>query len=96
MLCRTPTPGKRPVNITRWKYEAVRRAILAAVPEQEPGIPFKELSAQVGARLKPGERERLGSIGWYTTSVKLDLEVRGEIRRVAGITPQRLVRAVQV
>ena len=30
---------------------------------------------------------------WYVTTVKLELEVRGEIRRVKDVTPQRLMRA---
>jgi Family of unknown function (DUF6958) len=34
----------------------------------------------------------LGSVGWYTTSVNLDLEARGLIERVPGAQPQRLRR----
>jgi len=29
-------------------------------------------------------------VSWYATVVKLDLECRGEIRRVEGAKPQRL------
>ncbi len=29
-----------------------------------------------------------GSVMWYYTTVKLDLEARGEIRRVPGSRPQ--------
>ena len=35
----------------------------------------------------------LGSVGRYTTTVKLDLEARGEIERMKGVRPQRWVRA---
>lgn len=38
--------------------------------------------------------EELGSVGWYTTTVKLDLEARGEIARVESARPQRLVRLI--
>jgi hypothetical protein len=31
-----------------------------------------------------------GSISWYVTTVKLDLEARGLIARVPGSHPQRL------
>ena len=37
-------------------------------------------------------RASLGSVGWYTTSVKLDMEEKGDIRRAAGSKPQRLLR----
>jgi len=101
VVCRTPTPGKQAKRIDRWKYEAVRRAILEAVPpsgdsggsgEAGEGLAFAELAGEVGRRLSADERGRLGSVPWYATTVKLDLEVKGEIRRVPGVTPQRLVR----
>lgn len=92
VVCETPTPGKRPTRIPRWKYELVRRAILESVPVDDCGIAFKELPAAVSGRLAPEERERLGSVSWYTTVVKLDLEVRGDLRRLAGSRPQRLIR----
>jgi len=46
----------------------------------------------VEERLAADERANLGSTGWYTTTVKLDLEAKGEIERVPGSTPQRLRR----
>ena len=92
VICETPTPGKKPTRIDKWKYDAVRRAILKAVPKNKTGMEFKTLSTQVENYLKPEEKAKLGSIGWYTTCVKLDLEVKGEIQRVPGTTPQRLVR----
>ena len=91
-LCRTPTPGKKPTRIDRWKYDAVRRAIPDSIPRDDKGLPFRDLSGRVAERLAPDEAERLGSVGWYTTTVKLELEVRGEIRRLEGSVPQRLVR----
>lgn len=92
VVCETPTPGKRPTRIPRWKYELIRRAILESVPMDESGFAFKELPAAVAARLSPEERDGLGSVSWYTTVVKLDLEVRGDLRRIEGSRPQRLVR----
>lgn len=92
VLCKTPTEGARPTRITRWKYDAVRRAILDSLDEQPDGILFKELPALVAEHLSKTEITRLGSIAWYTTTVKLDMEVRGELRRSAGKGPQRLKR----
>lgn len=93
VVCETPTPGKQPTRIPQWKYDLVRRAILEAVPVDGNGVAFKELPAAVAVRLSQEERAGLGSVSWYTTVVKLDLEVRGELRRLDGSRPQRLVRA---
>lgn len=76
--------GKQGVNIDRDKYELIRQAILASLA-QRGEIPFGELSEAVAASLsQPFD----GSIGWYTTTVKLDLEARGMIERVPGRSPQ--------
>jgi GNAT superfamily N-acetyltransferase len=92
VMCKTPTPGKQGVNIDRWKYDLVREAILKAVPNSKTGVPFKELHKAVRKNMTPGNAKKVGSMSWYTTTVKLDLEVRGEIERVPGATPQRLRR----
>ena len=34
--------------------------------------------------------KRLGSLGWHLTTVRLELEVRGEIARLPKVTPLRL------
>lgn len=87
-----PDPEKAGTRIHRWKYEAVREAILEAVPATRPGLPFKELSPSVRKILGPKSVEKLGSVTWYTVTVKLDLEARGEITRVPDARPQRLIR----
>ena len=92
VLCRTPTPGKKPTRIERAKFERLRRAILACVPRSTPGVEFQKLPSLVRARLTRSERASIGSLNWYVTVVKLELEVRGELRRIAGSQPQRLVR----
>jgi hypothetical protein len=78
--------GKNGVNISKEKYEAVRGAILDSV-RAHGEITFRELTGDVGRRLE-GAFE--GSINWYVTTVKLDLEARGLVERVPGKTPQRL------
>jgi hypothetical protein len=92
ITCETPTPGKKPTRIAKWKYEAVRAAILAPLPERGEGLPFAELADCVHRHLESDTLGRLGSVKWYTTTVKLHLEVRGEIKRVLGSRPQRLLR----
>lgn len=91
-VCHTPTPGKKPTSIPTWKYEAVRKAILQAVPTTAPGMRAKDLPDRVAERLPRDERERLGSITWHTTSVKLHMETLGELRRDPKLKPQHIVR----
>ena len=89
--CRTPNPGKSGVvRIPRWKFEAVRTAILDELAEGD--VRFADLTGRVKERLDPALRNRLGSVGWHVATVKLELEVRGEIRRVQARGGQRLER----
>lgn len=94
VMTRHPDPAKSGARIEKDKYEALRKAILRAVPPGKAGIPFKELPRRVAALLPPGAKARLGSVSWYTVTVKLDLEARGFLERVPGETPQRLRRRV--
>ena len=87
-----PDPNKEAPRIDAWKYAVVKNAILTVVPQDEEGTPFKTLSGLVTGQLSPEELRNLGSVGWYTTTVKLDLEARGLIERVPGSKPQRLRR----
>ncbi|GJM44403.1 MAG: hypothetical protein DHS20C21_12450 [Gemmatimonadota bacterium] len=91
-LCRTPTPGKQPTVIPEWKYEEVRRVIRRVVPRDPPGIPAKDLPEIVRSELSAEVKAELGSITWHTTTVKLEMEVAGELARVPGRKPQHLVR----
>ena len=90
--CRTPTAGKQATRIDRWKFDAIRRAILAVLPRKGEGVLFTDLTGLVKSKLGPDELANLGVPMWYVTTVKLELEVRGEIRRVKDATPQRLLR----
>lgn len=78
--------GKLGVNISKLKYEVIRMAILDAI-ESRGELPFLDLAAAVTQRL---EADFEGSIGWYVTTVKLDLEARGLIERIPGQGPQVL------
>jgi hypothetical protein len=89
---RNPDPKKSMPAIEAWKYEVVREAILKAVSEKGEGLPFKELPGRVRELLSEEELAKLGSVSWYTTTVKLDLEARGELERVPATRPQQLLR----
>jgi hypothetical protein len=92
--CRTPTPGRKPTNIPTWKFEKLRKAILRHTPKVPPGVAFVELFDRVAEEFSEEETAEIGSISWHVTTVKLEMEVRGELQRVAQSTPQRLIRRV--
>ena len=92
--CANPDPGKQPVNIPRWKFEVVRAAILEVLTDRPEGVEFKRLPALVGDALADDDLQRLGSVPWHTTVVKLHLEAVSEIERIAGRRPQ-VIRFVQ-
>ena len=90
VICQTPTPGKKPTRIHKWKYDLLRAAIVDIAAGSPDGVEFRGLPDLVEARLSPEQLTDLGSVSWYTTTVKLDMEVRGDIVRVPGARPQRL------
>lgn len=92
VTCHTPTPGKKPTRIPRWKYDCIRSAILGAVGEAgEEGFAMSDLYPAVAARLSKDQLADLGSVTWHTMSVKLNMECEGELHRLPNVTPQRLV-----
>jgi hypothetical protein len=92
VVCLTPTKGKAAIRIDKWKYTLVSEALLALIPETGDGVLFSELSAKVAQRIGQENITKLGSCRWYTTTVKLDLEVKQRIVRVKGAKPQRLLK----
>ncbi len=78
---------KQGVNISREKYEIIRRNIMSILRANKE-MTFMKLSRAVEKEVR-GKFD--GSVTWYVTTVKLDLEARGEIKRVPNSRPQ-LVR----
>lgn len=78
--------GKKGVNISRAKYDLVRETILQIIRDYGE-ISFTELLMMCEHMLM-GKLD--GSITWYATTVKLDLEARGEIERVPDSSPQKV------
>ena len=78
--------GKQGVNISKEKYQMMKESIINALKEHGE-MTFYQLNDAVSGRLA-GKFE--GSIGWYYTTVKLDLEARKVIQRIPGSKPQRI------
>jgi hypothetical protein len=63
------------------------------VPAAEPGITLNDYLAAMRSRLPQARGwDRSLSPGWYAMAMKLDLEARGELKRINSRPPQRLVR----
>ncbi|MCF6137710.1 DUF6958 family protein [Pseudalkalibacillus berkeleyi] len=78
--------SKEMPSINKEKYNLVKKTIIDIIRENNI-ITFKNLSNESSHRLN----EILdGSPSWYVTSVKLDLEARGIIERLAKTSPQQL------
>jgi hypothetical protein len=88
---RTLHPEKKQgVNISKEKYEIIRKAIFSTL-KQNKEMPFMKLARAVEKEVR-GNFE--GSVTWYVTTVKLDMEARGEVKRVPNSRPQ-LVKLVK-
>ena len=84
---RTLHPEKKQgVNISREKYEIICKAIMTVL-HKEKEISFMNLSRAVEKQVN-GNFD--GSVTWYVTAVKLDLEARGKVKRVPHSRPQLL------
>lgn len=90
--CRTPTSGRDGVTrIPAWKYKKVRDAIVKSFAQSsEPHITFTDLRTLAKTHLSEVDTNKIGSWGWHFTTVKLNMEVLGELMRDADATPQRL------
>ena len=73
ILALHPDPDKQGTTIDQDKYSQIKNAILQVV-QVHGEIHFKELSDAVAQVM---ETPFKGSIPWYVTTVKLDLEARG-------------------
>jgi hypothetical protein len=78
--------GKAGVNIEREKYDLIRSNIIGIL-QKETEMTFRDLGKSIVRKIG---KTFDGSVMWYYTTVKLDLEARGEIVRVAGHGPQKL------
>ena len=89
VTCRTLNAAGT-TNIPRWKYDLLHAAIIDAIGDK--GLAFKDLKSAVAERLSDDDRNELGSLGWHLTTVKLEMEVAGDIHRVPDRSPQWLMK----
>jgi hypothetical protein len=75
--------GKSGKNISRQKYDTIKKAMLSALKKKE--LTHTELFKRLNTNLK-GKFE--GNVSWYGETVKLDLEARKIIERTPA-KPQK-------
>ncbi len=79
IMLKNPNTGRDDRRIASDMYDPVKRAILTALDELGE-VPFSTLGKEVERRTD-ADLWTDSSVGWYTTSVKLDLEARGWLAR---------------
>ena len=83
-------PGKT-YRVEAAKFAAMRDAVLAALPGEQPGLTPGELKARVLGRLPESLFPGGDKAGWWLKAVQLDLEAKRTIGR-APTAPVRLYR----
>ena len=79
------------VRVEKAKYEAMKDALLIAVPAAEPGLTVAEIKARVLPLLPEDLFPGGAKAGWWLKGVQLDLEARGILAR-ENVKPLRLHR----
>ncbi|UZK64734.1 DUF6958 family protein [Sphingomonas sp. M1-B02] len=83
-------PGKTyPVDAA--KFNAMREAVLAVLPDAAPGVTVPKLKEAVLPRLPESLFPGGDKAGWWIKAVQLDLEAKGVVAR-APSAPVRLHR----
>jgi hypothetical protein len=78
-------------NVDATKYEAMREAYLAVLPDAAPGLTPTEIRANLTPRLPNDIFPGGVKAGWWAKAVQLDLEAKGIISRGKG-SPVRLFK----
>jgi hypothetical protein len=71
------------------KYTAMRRALLRVLPSRAPGMAQAEMFEAVKGHLPEHVFPGGAKANWWATTVQLDLEKRGIVRRSADMKPLR-------
>lgn len=83
-------PGKT-TRVDPDKYEAMKQALLKALPSKPPGLTTEALREAVLTHLPEELFPQGATAGWWRKGVQLDLEAKGIIAREDG-KPLRLYK----
>ncbi|WP_324754977.1 DUF6958 family protein [Roseovarius sp. Pro17] len=73
-------PG-RVERVAKDKYEAMKTAYLAVIPQTKPGATTAELKERLLAKLPDALFPGGAKAGWWMKAVQLDLEAKGVVAR---------------
>ncbi|MGX1786719.1 DUF6958 family protein [Bosea sp. NPDC055332] len=73
-------PGKSE-RVDRAKYLAMRKALLAALPDEAPGLTVPDAKEALLPLLPDDLFPQGATAGWWLKAVQLDLEAKGVIKR---------------
>ncbi len=74
------TPG-RTNRVDRAKYDAMRDALLAVLPDEAPGLTVADAKEALLPRLPDVLFPQGKTAGWWLKAVQLDLEAKGVVKR---------------
>lgn len=74
------------------KYGAMKKALLAALPDRPPGLTQADMTASVKPHLPDDLFPSGRTAGWWAKTVQLDLEAKGMVIRHQG-KPLRWTKA---
>lgn len=83
-------PGKTE-RVDRAKYEAMRRALMAVLPDRSPGMTVADAKEALLPNLPDALFPQGATAGWWLKAVHLDLEAKGLVAREPR-SPVRLRR----
>lgn len=86
----TVNGGKPSAFIPVRRYEAMRKALIAALRKAPDGLGLVDLAERASQHLPAWWTREGWDEMWHTTSVKLHLEHLGELERVPGAKPHRV------
>ena len=78
IACLNPNTGRK-MNIDADIYSRFSKAIFRILKENKPGISFSDMVNGVKQCFKMENKSFKGSFGWYTVTVKHDMEAKGLI-----------------
>jgi hypothetical protein len=76
------SPGNPPTRVDAAKFNAMRDAILAGATHEAPGMTVEELYQAAAPHLPEALFPGGATGGWWLKCAQLDMEARGEMRRV--------------
>jgi len=78
--------GKKAVSMDKAKYAVMKKALLNCLKTREEST-HSEILQTITKDFKKNKTKFVGSIEWHVEWVKLDLEARKEIKRIADSSP---------